>query len=110
MQVMPDTQNRSELVAQLTHVGGQLVGRNVGNAASPLLEELLELARTLHVPTDKPRDDSRVFLNTPQKIAGATWTQCGGILYALSHQSRSDASAIAAEVAQRIARLAPNHR
>ena len=107
---MSETQDRSELVAQVTHVGGQLRGRSGDSAASPLLEELLDLARTMQVPTDRARDDSHVFLEAPEKIAGATWSQCGGILHSLAHHRHENCSAIAAEVAQRIARLAPVRR
>ena len=101
-----DIQSPSELEAQLNHVGGQLAAHHGPGSAAPLLEELIDIAAELRVPTRQRRDDSHVFLEAPHKISEATWTQCGGILYALSHERGLDCAPIAAAVAQRIARLA----
>lgn len=112
-----DMQSRTELVAQLAHVGGQLAAPKAEAAREPLLDELQDIAGALDVPINRRRDDAHVFLENPEKIAEATWTQCGGVLYELRHGAGPErpadpppALSIAAEVAQRIARLAATQR
>lgn len=99
---------RGELLLELSHVGGQLHCCADPQVAPSLIEELVEIARQLAVPTDDRRDDAPVFLESPEKISTATWTQCGGLLYALRHDQPDKRLRIAIEVAQRLARLAPN--
>ena len=96
---------RSELVLELSHVSGQLQACSDPQAAPLFIDELVDIARQLSVPT-KPRDDAPAFLVEPAKINTATWLQCGGLLYALCHDRPHDPVRIAAEVAQRLARLA----
>lgn len=78
--------------------------------ASSAVSKLVEIARALGVPTDHRRDDAPVFLEGTEKVATATWTQCGGLLYALAHDEARDRSAVATKVAQRLFELAPTHR
>ena len=96
---------RSELVLELSHVGGQLQACSDPRAAPLFIDELVDIARQLSVPT-KRRDDAPAFLLEPAKINSATWLQCGGLLYALCHDGLRNSVRIAAEVAQRLARLA----
>ena len=101
---------KSELVLELSHVGGQLHACSDPQAAPPFIEELVDIARQLSVPTDSRRDDAPVFLEAPDKIGGATWMQCGGLLYALCHDQPDNRLQVAAKVAVRLARLAPQQR
>jgi hypothetical protein len=101
---------RSELCLELSHVGGQLHACSDPQAAPPFIDELVEIARQLSVPTDAPQDDAPVFLKAPEKISTASWTQCGGLLYALSHDRPKNRLQVATKVAQRLARLVvPQH-
>jgi hypothetical protein len=98
---------QGELLLELSHVGGQLHACSDPQAAPPFIDELIEIARQLSVPTDDRRDDAPVFLAAPDKISSATWLQCGGLLYALSHDRPDNRLHVAAEVAQRLVQLAP---
>jgi hypothetical protein len=51
-----------------------------------------------------------VFLEGTEKVETATWTQCGGLLFALTHEEMRGADALAARVAERIFDLPPTHR
>lgn len=97
---------RSELLLELSHVGGQLHACSDPKVAPLFIDELVDIARQLAVPTDDPRDDAPAFFDNPAKISTATWRQCGGLLYALLHDGRHNQGQLAAEVAQRLARLA----
>ena len=99
------TNERSELFLELSHVGGQLHACSDPQAAPLFIDELVDVARQLSVPTDSRRDDARVFLGAPEKIASATWTQCGGLLYALCHDGPENRLQVAINVAQRLVRL-----
>jgi len=99
--------DRSELLLELSHVGGQLHACADPQMVSSLIEELVEIADQLAVPTDERRDDAPVFLEAPDKIRTATWTQCGGLLYALRNDAPSQSLLVAAQVAQRLIRLVP---
>ncbi|MEI9938727.1 MAG: hypothetical protein WDO69_16030 [Pseudomonadota bacterium] len=101
---------QSELLLELSHVGGQLHACADPLAAPLFIEELIDVARQLSVPTDERRDDAPVFLEAPDKISTATWTQCGGLLYALGHDGPQNRLRIATEVAQRLALLVPEQR
>jgi hypothetical protein len=96
---------RSELFLELSHVGGQLHACSDPKTAPLFIDELVEIARQLAVPTDARRDDARVFLRAPDKISSATWTQCGGLLYALCHDGPDNRLQVAVKVAQRLVRL-----
>jgi hypothetical protein len=100
--------DRSELLLELSHVGGQLHACSDPRAAPLFIDELVDIARQLSVPTDDRRDDAPVFLDAPSKISTATWIQCGGLLYALRHDPPENQLKIAAEVAQRLVRLVPH--
>jgi len=100
----------SELFLELSHVGGQLHACTDPQIAPPLIEELVDIARELAVPLDRNRDDVRVFLGAPDKISTASWTQCGGLLYALCHDRPINGLEIATEVAHRLTRLASQQR
>jgi len=97
---------RSELLLELSHVGGQLHACSNPQVAPLFIDELVDIARQLAVPTDDPRDDTNAFITDPAKISSATWRQCGGLLYALRHDYPHNQVQIAAGVAQRLARLA----
>ena len=101
---------RSELFLELSHVGGQLHACANPESAPLFIDELVDIARQLSVPIDAPRDDAPVFLGAPDKISTATWTQCGGLLYALCHDGPENRLLVAIKVAQRLARLAAGHR
>ena len=77
---------------------------------STAVAELLEIARALGVPTTDRRDDAPVFLEGTAKVETATWTQCGGLLFALAHDEVRDAQSLATRLAQRLFDLAPTHR
>jgi hypothetical protein len=96
---------RSELFLELSHVGGQLHACSDPQMAPLFIDELVDIARQLAVPMDKPRDDAPVFLRSPDKISTATWTQCGGLLYALCHDGPDNRLQVAVKVAQRLVRL-----
>ena len=96
----------SELFLELSHVGGQLNACSDPQTVPPLIEELVDIARELSVPIDPRPDDARVFLRAPDKISTASWTQCGGLLYALCHERPTNGLEIATEVAQRLTQLA----
>jgi len=98
---------RSELLLELSHVGGQLHACVDPQAAPLFIDELVDIARHLSVPTDDRSDDASIFLRAPDKISTATWRQCGGLLYALRHDRPDNRLRIATEVAQRLARLVP---
>lgn len=100
----------SELFLELSHVGGQLHACSDPQTAPLLIDELVDIARQLAVPTDHRRDDAPVFLGEPDKIRTATWTQCGGLLYALSHDPPRNLLQVATGVAQRLVRLLPQQR
>lgn len=101
---------RSELVLELSHVRGQLHACLDPQTAPLLIDELVDIARQLSVPIDDRRDDAPVFLDAPDKIRTASWTQCGGLLYALCHDHPGNRLQVATGVAQRLARLAPQQR
>jgi hypothetical protein len=71
------------------------------------IQALVDAAHTLGVPTNQRRDDAPVFLAGTESIESATWTQCGGLLFALAHDQPAEARLIAARVARRIATLLP---
>jgi hypothetical protein len=96
---------RSELFLELSHVGGQLHACSNPQTAPLFIDELVDIARRLSVPTDDRREDAPVFLSAPDKISAATWTQCGGLLYALCHDGPENRLQVATKVAQRLARL-----
>jgi len=96
---------RRELFLELSHVGGQLHACSDPKTAPLFIDELVDIARQLSVPTDERRDDAPVFLGAPDKISSATWTQCGGLLYALCHDGPDNRLQVATEVAQRLVRL-----
>ena len=98
-----------ELILELSHVGGQMHACSRGTAPI-LIDELVDIARQLAVPIDERRDDAPVFLDEPDKIRTATWTQCGGLLYALCHDHPGNGLQVATGVALRLARLAPQQR
>ncbi len=101
---------QDELLLELSHVGGQLHACSDPRVAPPFIDELVDIARRLSVPTDDRRDDAPVFLDAPDKISTATWTQCGGLLYALRHDRPDNRLLVATQVAQRLARLVPEQR
>jgi hypothetical protein len=78
--------------------------------ASTAIAELMEIAHALGVPTTQRRDDAPVFLEGTEKVETATWTQCGGLLFALAHDEARDPGALAVRLARRIFELAPTHR
>jgi len=98
---------RSELLAELTHVGGQLHACSKPEAAQPFIDELAEIAQELAVPISERRADAVIFLAHPEKIGTATWAQCGGLLYALCQECPDNCLQIGSRVAQRLAQLAP---
>jgi len=100
---------RSELLLELSHVGGQLHACSDPQVAPCFIEELVEIAQQLSVPTDEPGEDARLFLGEPEKISSASWRQCGGLLYALRYEVPQNRLRVAAEVAQRLARLLPDN-
>jgi hypothetical protein len=75
----------------------------------PAIDALIGAAHTLGVPTNARRDDAPVFLVGTEPIETATWTQCGGLLFSLAHDELTEARAVAARVAGRIAALLPAH-
>ncbi|HKO48779.1 MAG TPA: hypothetical protein VJV79_13700 [Polyangiaceae bacterium] len=101
---------QGELLLELSHVGGQLNACADPQAAPSFIDELVDIARLLSVPTDARRDDAPVFLSAPAKISRATWRQCGGLLYALSHDRLDNGLQIATEVAQRLTSLVSQQR
>lgn len=110
LQAMTMTE-KLELIDELSHLRRQLSGPALATpGASNAVSKLIEIARALGVPTTHRRDDAPVFLDGTEKLETATWTQCGGILYAIAHDEVSDRTAVAAKVAQRIFELAPTHR
>ena len=102
--------SNAERLAELLQVETQLKAGPTSREDTPLIEKLVEIAHSLDVPTRERRDDTHVFLEEPDKISGATWTQCGGVLYFLSQHEPENRALVAAKVAERIARLAPDHR
>ena len=101
--------DRSELMLELSHVGGQLQACSKPESTQHFIEELVEIARQLYVPMDEARADSALFLAQPERIADATWDQCGGVLYALCQECKEDRLQLGARVAQRLVQLAPGH-
>ena len=97
---------RNELLLELSHVAGQLHACTDPQAAPLLIEELVDIARQLSVPTEARSEDAPAFLAAPEKIVTATWRQCGGLIYALCHARAHHAPRVATEVAQRLVRLA----
>ena len=71
------------------------------------LHALAEAAHSIGVPTGTRRDDAPVFIAGTEPIETATWTQCGGLLFALLHDSVPDACGVAERVARRISLLLP---
>ena len=96
----------------LMRIGDQLQNSASDQATRALLGELSMAARSLGVPTNQRRDDAPVFIGAPDKLSTATWTQCGGILFALHHDHApaKNTAHIAARVAERIAALLPDQR
>jgi hypothetical protein len=71
------------------------------------LHALAHAARSIGVPTGTRRDDAPVFIAGTEPIETATWTQCGGLLFALLHDHVPDARDVAERVARRISMLSP---
>ncbi len=101
------TASRSDLLVTLSRLADDLTA---GDGARPTLAELTGVARALGVPTGERRDDAPVFLNGTEPIATATWTQCGGILFAIERGEVDAPAEAAARVARRLLQLAPTHR
>ena len=100
-----------DMIGELSRIAQRLDQRaspqsDVASATS----ELVDTARALGVPVDARRDDAPVFLEGTEKVETATRTQCGSMLYALTHETIPDPRAIAARIAQRLFELAPTHR
>jgi hypothetical protein len=102
-----ESDEMSGLVADLCRIAQSLRGQV---ADSRSIEELLQVAGALGVSTSSRRDDAPVFLDGTERVETATWTQCGGLLFALVHDDVREPCAIAARVAQRLFELAPTHR
>ncbi len=78
-------------------------------ATADLVEALADGARALRLPVDDRRSDTHRFTEGADSVDAATWLQCGGLVYALSHGEVADERAFAARVARRIFDLTPSH-
>jgi hypothetical protein len=107
---MPEKE-QVELLAELSRLARELKQPPHAEAGGlTAVPRLVEVAHALGVPTNSRRDDAPVFLEGTERVETATWTQCGGLLFALAHEEMRGADALAARVAERIFDLAPTHR
>jgi len=100
-------ESRDELMAKLALIERQLQASD--EDTSQLVDELEDAARSLKLATDTHRDDAHLFIEGTAAVESATWAQCGGLLFALSHEQVVDARAFAARLARRIFELTPTH-
>jgi hypothetical protein len=98
-----DRRNAADELAEL----GRTLSEQSDLENQRTIQALVEAAHRLGVPTNQRRDDAPVFLAGTESIESATWTQCGGLLFALAHDQPAEARVIAARVARRIATLLP---
>ena len=100
-----------ELISELSRITRRLDQRDSPeDVIAAAISALAETARALGVPVDTRRDDAPVFLEGTEKVETATWTQCGGLLFALAHDTVFDRRGIATRIARRLFELAPTHR
>ncbi len=102
-----NTPSRSDLIEALERLTPDL---NDPLKSESAVQELIAVARALEVPTQERRDDAPVFLDGTESIDTATWTQCGGILFAIGRGEAREPGNVAAYVARRLIILAPAHR
>lgn len=98
---------RDELMAEVALINRQLQASD--ETAADLIEAFVEAARALKLPVDEARSDTHRFIEGVEPVEGATWAQCGGLIFALAQHQLVDERALAARVAQRVFELAPTH-
>ena len=97
-----------ELLEKLALIYRQLQASDEPTA--DLVEELVNVARALRLPTDDRRGDAHRFIEGAESVATATWNQCGGLIHALAQKQVVGERAFAAHIAQRVFELLPTHR
>jgi hypothetical protein len=100
-------ESRDELMAKLALIERQLQASD--EETSQLVEELVDAARSLKLGTDTHREDAHLFIEGTAAVETATWAQCAGLLFALSHEQVVDVRSFAARLARRIFELTPTH-
>jgi hypothetical protein len=100
-------ESRDELLEQLALIERQLQASDEPTAN--LIDELVDVARALRLPTDDHREDAHRFTEGSEPVESATWKQCGGLIYALAQKQVPDERAFAARLTQRIFELLPTH-
>lgn len=101
------SERRADLMAELFLIDRQLEASD--ESTTDLVDALVSTARGLKLPIDEHRDETHRFLEGMQPVADATWTQCGGLIFALAEGQVVDERAVAAQLARRIYDLAPCH-
>ena len=98
---------RDDLMAQLALIERQL--QSSDEPTADLVNALVDVAHALSLPVAERRAETLNFVGGVTSIETATWSQCGGLLHALTEGDVPENRELASRVAQRIFELVPTH-